>query len=166
MKRCLLLLVLLGLWAEGPVQAQEGATVIYLVRHAEKADDGTSDPPLTAEGEARAAALAQMLRDTGVTHLHSSDYQRTRQTAAPLAELLGQEVTIYNARDLRGFAETLRQTPGVHLVSGHSNTTPALVELLGGDPHSSITEYEYDRLYILVLSPDGPVTTALLRLSP
>ena len=50
------------------------------------------------------------------------------------------------------------------LVAGHSNTTPKLVELLGGNPGPPIDEKtEYDRLYVVVLGADGAVTTTLLR---
>ena len=60
-------------------------------------------------------------------------------------------------------AELLRSTPGHHLVVGHSNTTPALVEALGGDPVSPIDEMEYDRFYLVTVSPGGVVTSTLLR---
>ena len=53
---------------------------------------------------------------------------------------------------------------GNHLVVGHSNTPPMLVEALGGAPGGPIGEDEYDRLYVVTLAPDGPVHTALLRI--
>jgi hypothetical protein len=43
------------------------ASLILLVRHAEKAAEPASDPPLTVAGVARAQALAMALRDAGVT---------------------------------------------------------------------------------------------------
>jgi len=52
--------------------------------------------------------------------------------------------------------------PGRHLVLGHSNTTPQLVEALGGEPGAPIEEMEYDRLYIVTLM-DGRTSTVLLR---
>ena len=143
--------------------AQSAPTVVYLVRHAEKADDG-ADPALTAQGNTRAALLADLLADAGITHIHSSDFIRTRDTADPLAELLGLQTLIYDPRDLPAMAAHLRNTPGRHLVSGHSNTTPRLVELLGGDPHTSIDEpSEYDRLYIVTVLPEGGASSVLLR---
>ena len=68
----------------------------------------------------------------------------------------------YDPRDLPGFAAQLRRSPGRHLVLGHSNTTPSLVEALGGDAHGPIDEFEYDRLYIVVITGDE-VSTVLLR---
>ena len=69
---------------------------------------------------------------------------------------------VYDPRDLPAFAQELWQTPGRHLVIGHSNTTPQLAEALGGDPGSPIEEMEYDRLYIVTLTVDG-ASTVLLR---
>ncbi|MEM7494251.1 MAG: phosphoglycerate mutase family protein [Pseudomonadota bacterium] len=130
---------------------------IYLVRHAEKVTDGGAmlvedpkDPPLTAEGEARAQALADVLTEAGVTQIWSTDTIRTRATAAPLAERLNLEVQLYSFSDLDGFAARLLEQSGeTVLVVGHSNTTPYLVETLGGDGGTPIVEKsEYDRLYV------------------
>ncbi len=166
MRRCFLVLGFL-LWAIGLLPAiQAQTTTIYLVRHAEKADDGTSDPPLTEAGIARALYLAQLLSDAGLTHLHTTNYQRTRQTLEPIAETSGLMPMRYDPRDLSGFAEALREESGVHLVSGHSNTTPMLVEALGGIAGPPISESEYDRLYQLILHADGTVTTTVFRLPP
>ena len=49
------------------------------------------------------------------------------------------------------------------LITGHSNTTPALVDFLGGDSVSAIHEAEYDRLYIVVIGPGRVATSVLLR---
>lgn len=139
-------------------------TVVFLVRHAEKVEDGSSDPALTEQGVARSAALAQLLADAKLDGIYSTDYVRTRETARPVAEATGLAVESYDPGDLEAFAATLRAKPGRYLVSGHSNTTPSLVELLGGDPGGAIDEAtEYDRLYVVVIYPGRPATTALLR---
>jgi 2,3-bisphosphoglycerate-dependent phosphoglycerate mutase len=142
--------------------AQTDATVVYVVRHAERAEDGTRDPPLSEAGRARAALLAEMLRDAGITHIHTTDYKRTRATGAPTSRDTGREMVLYDPGDLDALASELRRTPGRHLVLGHSNTTPDLVESLGGDAGSPIDEMEYDRLYIVTLTPGG-ATTVLMR---
>lgn len=136
---------------------------IYLVRHAEKTK-AARDPDLTPEGRVRADQLAKVLADTKITRIHSSNYKRTLQTAAPLAEALGLEVQLYDPRDLPAMAARLKAAGGSHLVVGHSNTTPQLTELLGGEPHTPIVEAtEYDRLYIVNLAEDGSVSSTLLR---
>lgn len=143
--------------------AQQEPVVIYLVRHAERAEDGTDDPPISETGRERARVLSDMLRDAGITAIHTTDRKRTRQTGAPLAERLGLPFEVYDSRDLPGLTARLRATPGRHLVLGHSNTTPALVGALGGTGGDPIAEGEYDRLYVVVVHPGGSVTTSLLR---
>ncbi len=164
---------LMTLWMTAPILAlgvvtapllaqQDGALVVYLVRHAERAEDGTIDPPISADGERRARLLATMLRDAGITHIHTTDFRRTRTTAAPLAAVAGLVPEVYDPDELLTVAARLRATPGRHLVVGHSNTVPEMVAALGGEPQGEIAQDEYDRLYVLTLADDG-VTTVLLR---
>ena len=146
--------------AETSATARDGHEII-LVRHAEKL--GGDDPSLSEAGIARADTLSEILSDAGLTHIHSTSYRRTLETAAPIAAQTGIEVRLYEASDLEGFADLLQATPGTHLVVGHSNTTPYLASLLGGDPGSEIDEAsEYDRLYKIDLS-ENPPTSAIER---
>jgi phosphohistidine phosphatase SixA len=146
------------------VWAQQAAApiVVYLVRHAERAEDGTNDPPISTAGEARAQLVADMLRDAGVTHIHVTDFRRTRSTAAPAAAAASLVPTVYSPEELDALAVRLRATAGRHLVVGHSNTVPELVAVLGGDPHGEIATDEYDRFYVLTLTASG-TSTVLLR---
>lgn len=146
-----------------PVDAAD----IYLVRHAEKVEDGSRDPALTAVGHQRAENLAVVLRSAGIETVYSSDYARTRDTAKPLAEMLGLEIEIYDPKALELLAPDLLKLEGNALVVGHSNTTPELAELMGGNGGTPIVEgWEYDRLY-LVQTENGKVTrTILLHLPP
>ena len=138
--------------------------VIFLVRHAEKTiDNMEKDSHLTEEGYQRAAELARTLADAELAFVHSSDYIRTRNTAAPVADLFELEIELYETSMLLDLADTIKARGGRHLVVGHSNTTPALVEILGGKPGVPIVEEtEYDRLYILTII-DDEVNTVLLR---
>ena len=137
--------------------------VIYLVRHAERAEDGTDDPPLALAGQIRTQVLRHLLAHAGVTHVHTTEWKRTRDTARPIAEDVGREPSVYDPEELETFASTLITTPGHHLVVGHSNTTPMLVEALGGGSSEPIQEFEYDRLYILVIPPGQQPVTTMLR---
>lgn len=123
----------------------------YLVRHAEKTTE--DNPGLTEAGQARAQVLADRLEGVGLTEIWSTDYRRTRETAAPIADRLGLEVKLYNPRDIPAFAAQLQARPDeTVLVVGHSNTTPGLALAMGGDPVSEINEAsEYDRLYVVGL---------------
>ena len=128
--------------------SDDGTYTIYLVRHAEK--QAGDDPSLTNAGAARADMLGEILSNAGVEKIWSSDYRRTRETAAPLATRLGLAVEIYNASDLASLADRLTSEGLTALVVGHSNTTPQLAELLGADPGEPIVEAnEYDRLYVI-----------------
>ena len=149
--------LVLGACASAPPPVEN---TIYLVRHAEKADG--DNPSLTLVGRARAEILARELSDAGLTAIYSTDYKRTRETAAPIAKATGLPVIGYDPRGLEPFASMLRATPGNILVVGHSNTTPELVDLLGGKPGAPIDEAsEYDRLYVLTV--DGRRVRTELR---
>lgn len=164
--------------AVAPLAAQDAiapASTIWLVRHAERADQGAaagamtapqSDPQLSAEGRARAQELARLLADAGITRIWSTPFARTQQTAQPLAEALGLEVESYDPRDEASMTRlrAALDEPGTrHLVVGHSNTTPALVEALGADAQGAIDEFEYDRLYVVVRASEVAVSGTLLR---
>jgi len=161
----LLLIAMLAGCAPAPSNDSPApATVVYLVRHAEAehpmGSERAPDPVLSEAGRQRAEALAELLKGEGVTHVMSSDFNRTRETAAPLAEALNVDVELYDPHDLEVLALSLKQAAGRIVVVGHSNTTPALVELLGGDPGPPIDEQvEFDRLYKVTLESDGRVTT-------
>jgi phosphohistidine phosphatase SixA len=137
--------------------------VVFLVRHGEKADLG-KDPELSTAGHERAATLAKTLSSAEIEYVHSSDFIRTRSTAAPTATEYGLEVELYDPRDLSALVEKLRRTGGRHLVVGHSTTTPSMVELLGGKPSSVINEMgEFDRLYVVTIGKDGAASSVLMR---
>jgi len=136
---------------------------VFLVRHGEKIDN-SKDPNLSAEGLERALTLAGVLRNAGIEYVHSSDFIRTRDTAAPTAEEQELEVELYDPDNLSILVEKLRRTGGRHLVVGHSGSTPSLVELLGGDPGAEINEEgEFDRLYIVTVAKDKSVNSVMLR---
>jgi broad specificity phosphatase PhoE len=103
-----------------------------------------------------------MLRDVGLTHIHSSDRIRTRETAAPTAAATSLQVSLYDPDDIPSLAERLRSMKGRHLVVGHSNTTWDLVEALGGETGPPIESLEYDRLYMVTLGSEG-TTTIIIR---
>lgn len=73
-------------------------TRLCLVRHGETAWNaehrvqGQLDIPLNEEGHRQARRLAQSLKGEKFDLIYASDLTRTRQTAAPSAELLGLEV--------------------------------------------------------------------------
>ncbi|MBV9497332.1 MAG: histidine phosphatase family protein [Acidobacteria bacterium] len=133
-------------------------TVVFAVRHAEKAADGSKDPALTPEGAARAASLAKILRDANVTVAYSTATTRTRSTA----KALGVAVTEYSSSaDLA--KKILAEDRGKNvLVVGHSNTVPDLVKAFGIAAAPEIGDNDYDNLFIVVIPDAG--AARLIRL--
>jgi broad specificity phosphatase PhoE len=146
----------------GALSSARADSVLVLVRHGEKMDE-SPDAELSDAGRSRARALAAMLKDAGIEAVYSTDFARTRETARPAADAISKPVEIYEGDRLPAFAEDLRARGRRALVVGHSDTTPELVQLLGGEPGAPIASDEYDRLYILTLSADGKTSTTLLR---
>ena len=148
----------------GPfVRAAAAQEAIYIVRHAERVDDEKLSL-LSPEGHARAARLAGILRDAGITHVFVSEYERTAQTAAPLAERLGLTPAVVRADDTGALLERLRATgPKARvLVAGHSDTVPALLKALGCTEAITIAKADYDNLFLVI--PGDKSSPLLLRL--
>ena len=169
--------------SEPAIQAEPQAPVaVFLVRHAETQASTLEarDPDLSDAGHARAAALRQLLAATGVTHLFTSPYERTRQMVAPLAERYELNATEYDPGQLAELARRLRALPpgSKAVVAGHSNTTPGLAfELCGTWPGRLETDERgghnlphdaYERLYLIQLPADpdtGAGANSLLELT-
>lgn len=129
----------------------------YLLRHAEKQKDGTNNPHLTQQGRQRANNLAQQLSRANITKIYSTDYHRTIETVEPLSQLVGVAVEFYNPSNLKEFAERLKGETGQIVIVGHSNTTPALVAMLGELSVEAMDEDEYENMYQVVLLDDKAV---------
>lgn len=147
--------------------------VIYVVRHAERSDGApaagqamtapANDPPLSADGHARAARLATMLRSADISQIFSTEYQRTRQTAAPLAKALNLEVITSPSREPDVLLLRIREARGDVLVVGHSNTVPELLKRLGVKNSITIADSEYDNLFIVTRPATGDPILVKLR---
>lgn len=157
--------LLAGMLLPQRARAQERPlTTFVLVRHAEKATHPPEDPPLNPRGEQRTAQLTEMLAESGITAIYSTDFVRTRETVRPLAERLGLEIREYDPRDEDFHEELLDDHPGGKvLVVGHTNTIPALANrLLGEERFEEFEESDYGNL--LVLSALSPGHAQVLRL--
>jgi broad specificity phosphatase PhoE len=130
---------------------------VFLVRHAEKVAEPAADPPLTPAGEARAAALADLLRDSPIQRVITTQFVRTRLTAAPAAARFGLEPVVVRASadvatHARDVADAIRAKPGMAtLVVGHSNTLPAIIEALGAPLPAPIGDDDYGDLFVVIL---------------
>lgn len=157
----LVLLPLLLLLSAAARQQPAPFTTVVLVRHAEKAAEGGSDPALSPAGVARSRALALALRDAGVSAIIATQLTRTQLTAAPLAEerhLTPEIVQVSGAvpAHARAVADAVRRHAGqVVLVIGHSNTIPAIIGALGGPTMPDLCDAEYGTLFIVTLPASG-----------
>lgn len=164
--------VAIGFWG-APAFAQSapaaGSTVVFLVRHAEKAAEPAADPPLTAAGEARARALAAALAHAHIGAVISTPYLRTMHTARPIAEALGlriENVAVSGgvAAHARAVAAAARAHTGKSvLVVGHSNTIPAIATALGAPPLKDFCDGEYDHLLVVEIPVTGPARFVQVR---
>jgi broad specificity phosphatase PhoE len=160
----LILAAFISLALAMPALAQQ---TVFVVRHAERADAGTSsgsmmasDPELSDAGHARAKALAAMLKDANITAIFTTEFKRTQQTAEPLARLLGIQSTPIGSRDPQKLLEAIKDATGNVLVVGHSNTVPAVIKGLGVSTAVELGDSEYDNLFIVKMG----ATPSLVRL--
>ena len=146
--------------------------VVFVVRHAERADSGpgappagmmANDPSLSAAGKERAARLATLLASADVKHIYTTEYKRTRETAAPLAQQLKVEAVTSAARDSDPLVQQVTKATGNVLIVGHSNTIPDLLKRLGVKDAISIADNEYDNLFVVVRPATGEPTMIRLR---
>jgi broad specificity phosphatase PhoE len=147
------LLAAIALAPACPAAAQEA---IYIVRHAERADQ-SADSPLSTEGVGRAYKLRDMLKDAGINTIFTSELRRTIDTAAPLAQANHLTAHVTTGADVDGLAAKIAGG-GAHdrvLVVGHSNTVPALLKALHVDAAITIGEDDYDDLFIVIPQKDG-----------
>ncbi|MCB0569373.1 MAG: histidine phosphatase family protein [Phaeodactylibacter sp.] len=138
-----------------PYSDDPNATLLVLVRHAEKGNG--EDPNLTSEGVRRALLLSDILQGLSLEVVYTTDFKRTIQTSEPTA--LRQHVPLkqYTPSNLATLAYKLstRYKGKSVLVVGHSDTTPELINtLVGKELVARIPEYEYNKLYVMLISGD------------
>lgn len=140
-------------------EGMEDASTIVLVRHAEKDNDGTDNPGLTGEGEARAERLASMIIPMNLKEVFMTNKKRVIFTAKPLAmDNPSIATSIYSPEEYNRVVEKIfskRMGESV-VIYGHSNTTPELINLITGNTDlQNIPENEYDNIYVVNSMGEG-----------
>ena len=125
--------------------------VVVIVRHGEKDADGGTDPDLSSAGRARADALAEILKDSGITAIFTTEFKRTQQTAAPTATSAHVTATVVAAKDTPTLVAKVHELNGNALVVGHSNTIPDIIKALGINNEINIPDDDYSELLIVML---------------
>jgi broad specificity phosphatase PhoE len=146
-------------WA-GSAAAQQA---LFIVRHAEKVDQ-SKDPHLSESGQARASALAALLAQSGAAAVYTTEYQRTTETAKPLADRLGLPIQHVPAADTSRLVAELkaRHPQDIVVVVGHSNTVPEILRLYGASI-SPIADDDFGNVFVVVPKPGGPALVLRLR---
>ncbi|MCF6132631.1 SixA phosphatase family protein [Flavobacterium wongokense] len=132
-------------------------TVIYLIRHAEKADS-SANPNLSAAGLQRANNWAIILQDVTFSSFYSTNYNRTLQTIEPTANSNDKEVELYNPANF-SLEDVIAAHSGTNvMIVGHSNTIPQLINTyLGSNIYPEMAETEFGNLYKITIV-DGVVS--------
>ncbi len=121
---------------------------IYVTRHYDT-PAGERDPDLLRTGKARAEALAKWFKGKKLKVIYVSDYQRTRQTAAPLAAAKGITVETYDAKDTPAIVARAKSANGPVLIVGHSNTAPDIVQQLGGTRPADLKHEDFGDIWTI-----------------
>lgn len=144
---------------------RDTATTFIVLRHAETTGIG-SDPALSADGQVRAGELVRVLKNVPIGAVYSSNYNRTRQTAQPVASDKALSVQIYDPLNQNPLISNVlsSQKGGAVLVVGHSNTAPALLNLLtGSNAWPQLPESQYDNLFIVTVFEKGRAEVVHLK---
>jgi broad specificity phosphatase PhoE len=154
----LLLIITFSLpsWSQDTTSDNQ-TTTYYFIRHAEKdrTDKSNRNPELNKLGKKRAKKWCKYFRKINLDAIYSTNYNRTQQTAAPTAKKKKLDVLDYDPRTL--YSEEFKNaTQGkVVLIVGHSNTTPAFVNMvLGNKKYENIDDNDNSKLFIVTISGD------------
>ena len=143
-------------------QVARAQKAIILIRHAERVDSSTD--ALSKRGEEWSELLRDRLKNSGITTIYSTQFQRTIKTAEPLAKAIGITPVIIQSTQQADLIDSLRTKHGpndVVLVVGHSNSVPAIMKELGLKETITIADDQYGDVFILVPKTPEP---SLVRL--
>ena len=160
------LIILLFFLSVAFTEKSQNTTTIYLVRHAEKVttDPANKNPLLTEQGQKRAEDLAKKLKKQKISDIYSTDFQRTKLTAQPLAAKKQLTVKIYDPKQLKSFATMILQEHkgGKVLIIGHSNTVLETIEAFGvARPIKEILDNEYGYFFTVEVAENGIATVEI-----
>lgn len=139
-------------------------STFYLIRHAEKdrTNPDDPDPELNQKGLGRAMHWAEILDDVPLDAIYSTDFERSRMTAAPVSVKQDLSITYYDPADMDLDLFRAENLGKQVLVVGHSNTTPDLVNRLSGEVRfTQMDDDDNGSLYIVTLVGEQSSVTRL-----
>lgn len=151
--------------SEGSQETKETPTEIttlYLIRHAEKEKSESGNPDLTEKGRNRAEQWVNYFFLKDVDHVLSSDFKRTKATAAPLATAKKLDVEIYDVKTLTGKELYQKYEGKTVALFGHSNTIGNYANDLQVDEvFKDLNESDYNHFYIVQIDKSGNAHASL-----
>jgi len=158
----ILLIVVSVAFVASHARAQSPTKTIVLVRHAEKmpaVEGDKGDQDLSPEGRQRAERLAQVVKKYKPHEIFATDYKRTKQTAEPTAKSRKKEIQTYDPAKQADLVAKIMPTKTDHyLIVGHSNTIPALANLLAKkEIFRNLLDTEYSVFWVIRMK-NGVVT--------
>jgi broad specificity phosphatase PhoE len=159
---------------------RQPVTTVLLVRHAERQEappaPGECPPPglglatsegtsITEAGRERAALLAHVAGEAGVSAVYVSEVCRSQWTAKPLADKTGVPVVQLSAADVGGLVSHIlaNHRGRTVLVSSHSNRAPEIISALGAAPAPAVADNDYDNFWVITVPRFGPARLLLLK---
>jgi 2,3-bisphosphoglycerate-dependent phosphoglycerate mutase len=137
---------------------------IILLRHAEKDTSATANkknPDLSDAGSKRARLLVETIGKYEPKEIFSTIFNRTRMTVTPLAvdlyDAYRLQIQIYDSSEQDTFAKKLLDSTSKCLVVvGHSNTIPALANILIREQkYKDLADSEYNKIWIVKIKTRG-----------
>ena len=151
--------------AQEPTESK--ITTFYFIRHAEKniSNPANNDPDLVMEGVLRAARWSSVFNRINFDVIYTTDYNRTRNTALPIAEKKKLSLTFYSPNDFDSINFIKNNSGKTVLIVGHSNTIPKMVNaLIGKKQYQQIKETNYTNLYIINITESGEIIHQVLAI--
>ena len=143
-----------GSTREIPHWGDSSYVTFFMVRHAERQDDGTKNPELTAEGQARAERLGRIMADSALDSVFATQYLRTQLTAEPVTRRSkSAPVATYLPEGQINLLDHLMSSSGGKriFIVGHQNTVPlALNYLTGNFAYKNISDFDFGKFYVAV----------------
>ncbi len=155
-KKCIILSIIISITIScgdnlGSVE-QNKETKFYLIRHAEKdrSNPENKNPDLTKKGMERANYWASYFDSIPLNSIYTTDFRRTKETIAPISKLKDINPRIYSPNKL-DFNQFIKSNNGKSvLISGHSNTTPYMVnKIIGEKRFSDMLDSDNKSLFII-----------------
>jgi broad specificity phosphatase PhoE len=149
------------------ISYSQEVTTYYFIRHAEKLriDKTDKNPNLNFNGYKRAEAWRNVFSNIPFDAIYSTDYNRTKLTAKPIANSKNLPILLYNPKTMYSEAFQNNTKGKTVLVVGHSNTTNVFVnKILGIEKYDEINDNNNSNLYIVTIS-NGKSSSILLKIN-